>query len=79
MPAKSKKQRGLMCADLARKRAGKKTRTGMSEAQLEEFCRTPKKKSNPIPKNTLRPVQVKERIVARPGVPVRTTKIRNRG
>ena len=30
----SPKQRGLFGADLARKRAGKKTRTGMSEKQL---------------------------------------------
>ena len=31
-----------MGAELARKRAGKKTQTGMSEKQLEEFA--PKKK-----------------------------------
>jgi hypothetical protein len=36
MPAKSEKQRKFMGAELARKRAGKKTRTGMSEKQLEE-------------------------------------------
>lgn len=29
-----------MGADLARARAGKKTRTGMSEKQLEDFART---------------------------------------
>jgi hypothetical protein len=39
MPAKSEKQRKLMGADLARQRAGEKTRTGMSEAQLEEFAK----------------------------------------
>ena len=39
MPAKSEKQRKFMGAELARKRAGKKTRTGMSEKQLEEFAR----------------------------------------
>ena len=39
-PAKSMKQQGLMGADLARLRAGKKTRTGMSEAQLEEYAGT---------------------------------------
>lgn len=48
-PAVSKKQQRLMGADLARKRAGKKTRTGMTEEQLEEFAHTkrrglPKKK-----------------------------------
>jgi len=49
MPAKSKKQQQFMGAELARKRAGKKTRTDMSEKQLEEFASTkhkglPKKK-----------------------------------
>lgn len=38
MPSVSKKQRRLMGADLARKRRGKRTRTGMSERQLEEFA-----------------------------------------
>jgi hypothetical protein len=38
MPAKSEKQRKFMGAELARKRAGKKTQTGMSEKQLEEFA-----------------------------------------
>lgn len=35
-----------MGAELARKRAGKKTKTGMSEADLEDFARKkkPKKK-----------------------------------
>ena len=44
MPAKTPKQRRLMGADLARKRAGKKTRTGMTEAQLEEYASTPKRR-----------------------------------
>jgi len=44
MPAKSKKQQMLMGADLARKRAGKKTRTGMTEKQLEEFASTKRKR-----------------------------------
>ena len=44
MPAKSKKQQQLMGADLARKRAGKKTRTGMSLKQLEEFASISRKK-----------------------------------
>ena len=44
MPSVSKKQRGMMGADLARAKAGKKTRTGMSVAQLEDFA------SNPVEK-----------------------------
>ena len=43
MPPKSEKQRRLAGADLARKRAGKKTRTGMSEKKLREFARRPRK------------------------------------
>jgi len=42
-PAKSKAQQRLMGADLARARAGKKTRTGMTQAQLEEYASTPRK------------------------------------
>ena len=38
MPAKSAKQQRFMGSELARKRAGKKTKTGMSEKQLEEFA-----------------------------------------
>ena len=41
MPATSEKQLGFMRAELGRKRAGKKTRTGMSEKQLEEFASMP--------------------------------------
>jgi len=44
MPAKSEKQRKFMGAELARKRAGKKTRTGMSEEQLEDFAKKGSKK-----------------------------------
>jgi len=40
MPAKSRKQQQFMGAELARKRAGKKTKTGMSERQLIEFAST---------------------------------------
>lgn len=40
MPAKSKKQQQFMGAELRRKRAGKKTRTKMTEKQLEEFAGT---------------------------------------
>ena len=43
MPAKSKAQQRLMGADLARARAGKKTRTGMSANQLEDYASTPTK------------------------------------
>jgi hypothetical protein len=39
MPAKSEKQRKFMGAELARKRAGKKTQTGMSEKQLEAISK----------------------------------------
>jgi len=45
MPAKTAKMRRFMGAELARKRAGKKTRTKMTEEQLEEFARKPKKKA----------------------------------
>lgn len=38
MPAVSEKQRRFMGAELARKRAGKKTKTGMSEGQLEDYA-----------------------------------------
>jgi hypothetical protein len=38
MPAKSDKQQRFMGAELARKRAGEKTQTGMSEKQLEDFA-----------------------------------------
>ena len=43
MPAKSQAQQKLMGADLARARAGKKTRTGMDEAELKDFASTPRK------------------------------------
>lgn len=38
MPAKTEKQRRFMGAELARKRGGKKTKTGLSEAKLSEFA-----------------------------------------
>ncbi len=41
MPASSERQRRFMGAELERKREGKKTRTGMSEAELEEFASKP--------------------------------------
>lgn len=43
MPSKSKVQQEFMGAELSRKRAGKKTRTGMTEQQLEEFASTKRK------------------------------------
>ena len=44
MSAKSAKQRKFMGAELARKRSGKRTRTGMSEAKLREYARKRKRK-----------------------------------
>lgn len=38
-PAYSERQRKFMCAELGRKRAGKKTKTGMTETQLRDYCR----------------------------------------
>jgi hypothetical protein len=43
MPSKSKAQQEFMGADLRRAREGKKTRTGMSESQLEDFAATKRK------------------------------------
>ena len=39
MPATSERQQKFMRAELGRKQAGKKTKTGMSEAQLEEYAK----------------------------------------
>lgn len=44
MPAKSKAQQRFMGTELARKRAGKKTKTSMSEKQLKEYASTSRKK-----------------------------------
>lgn len=43
MPSVSEKQRKFMGAELGRKRAGKKTKTGMSDKQLSEFASKKKK------------------------------------
>lgn len=43
MPSVSKRQQRFMGAELGRKRAGKKTRTGMSEKQLKEYASTKRK------------------------------------
>jgi len=40
MPAVSQRQQKFMGADLARAKAGKKTKTGMSQDQLEDFAAT---------------------------------------
>lgn len=42
MPARSEKQRKLMAADRERAREGRKTRTGMSESQLDDYVHKPK-------------------------------------
>jgi len=47
VPAKSKAKQRLLGADLARARAGKRTRTGMSEAQLREMAEAPEGPSLP--------------------------------
>lgn len=39
-----------MGAELARKRAGKKTQTGMSESQLRDFAKKPKRKKRTVPR-----------------------------
>jgi hypothetical protein len=44
MPSTSERQRRFMGAELARKRAGKKTRTGMSAKQLRDFAKKPIKR-----------------------------------
>ncbi len=46
MPAKSERQRKFMGAELRRKRRGKRTKTGMSEKQLRDFARKPKKRKS---------------------------------
>jgi hypothetical protein len=43
MPAKTRRQQKFFGADLARKRAGKKTRTGMTERKLKEHARKRKR------------------------------------
>lgn len=43
-PAKTARERRFMGAELGRKRAGKKTKTGMSERKLREFARKPSKR-----------------------------------
>jgi hypothetical protein len=45
MPAKTEKQRKFMGAELARKQAGKKTQTAMSEKELEKMASKKKNSS----------------------------------
>lgn len=56
MPAYTEKQRRFMGAELARKRAGKSTQTGMTESQLRDFARKPVAKRKK--KHTLRSMGV---------------------
>lgn len=44
MPAVSERQRRFMGAELGRAKAGKKTKTGMSKGQLEDYAKKPKRK-----------------------------------
>jgi len=44
MPATSERQRRFMGAELARKRAGEHTKTGMTEGQLRDYAKKPKKR-----------------------------------
>lgn len=39
MPAKSEKQRKFMGAELGRKRAGRNTKTGMTQKQLRRYAK----------------------------------------
>jgi hypothetical protein len=54
MPSVSQAQQEFMGAELARKRAGEPTSTGMTEQQLKDFASTkrtglPKRKAKPKP------------------------------
>jgi hypothetical protein len=46
MPAESEAQRRWAGAELARKRAGKRTDSGMSEKQLKDFAHKPTRSSS---------------------------------
>lgn len=48
MPAKSRAQAGFFGAELARKKAGKKTKTKMTESQLSEYLEGSKLKGLPL-------------------------------
>jgi hypothetical protein len=49
MPAVSEKQRRFFGAELARKREGKKTKTDMSESDMEDFAKKKKKRKKKLP------------------------------
>jgi len=61
MPAVSKKQRRFMALELKRKKAGKRTKTGMTKKQLEEFARTPEK-GLPLKKTKKKVKKVKRKV-----------------
>jgi hypothetical protein len=44
MPAKTRKQQRFFGAEIGRKKAGKKTKTGLPMRKLKEMARGPKKK-----------------------------------
>jgi hypothetical protein len=46
MPARTEKQRKFMGAELQRKREGKKTKTDMSERELEKYATKSKSKKS---------------------------------
>lgn len=50
MPSYTERQRRFMGAELARKRRGEKTETGMSEKQLRDFAKKPRRKKRTVPK-----------------------------
>lgn len=58
LPSVSQSQQRLMGADLARAKAGEKTRTGMSESKLKEFAST-KRNNLPFRKKALRSMMKK--------------------
>ena len=47
MPANMEKQRRFMGADLARLRAGRRTKAGMPEGRLEDFAKKPTHPTTP--------------------------------
>jgi hypothetical protein len=55
MPSETDRQRRYMGAELARKRAGKRTETGMSEDQLRDFARKPTRGSKRSSRRSRRP------------------------
>ena len=60
MPATSDKQRKFMGSELARKRAGKQTKTNMSETQLSDFASKVKKSTKEKPGRSLVDIEYHE-------------------